>query len=498
VFKSKKLLLALSLTLTSFGLLATGSAKETLVVDLVNEPASLDPHLQWNPDSYYVYRNIFDNLLARDDSSKIVPNVATSWEYVDETIVDFSIRDDIVFHDGTALTAHDVVFSIERITDPEFNSPQLGQFNKITSAEALDDRTVRVTTDGPYPVLLSQLVKLSIVPQHVVEEVGDDAFAADPVGSGPYEFSRWHRGVQVVLQASDDYWGGEQPFETVEFHAVPDVSTRVANLVSGKSDIATSLTPDQAKQVEAERGVEVLSAPTERLAYVLFNTLKSPTDDIEVRRALAASIDPKLIVDALLGGYGEVTRVMLTPVHSGYTDEVDPFEYDLEAARQAKTAAGDVGSIQFNTAPPYNQNVVQALQQFASQAGLAVEIVMRDMPTHLQLLQGDPQKAPNMNFGRWSCACLDADGVLYPLFHSESPWSKYRDPQMDRLLEAARNTIDEQERDDLYQQVLQKIRDEVLALPLYQVSAIYGAAEELRWQPTPDESMFIMRMSWQE
>ena len=139
------------------------AAKDTLVVDLVNEPASLDPHLQWNPDSYYVYRNIFDNLLTRDSESEIAPFVATAWEYVDDTTVDFTIRDDITFHDGQPLTPEDVVYSIERITDPDFNSPQLGQFNKIAAAEVVGDNTVRVTTDGPYPVLLAQLVKLSII-----------------------------------------------------------------------------------------------------------------------------------------------------------------------------------------------------------------------------------------------------------------------------------------------------------------------------------------------
>lgn len=494
----KKPLAVLSVIFAFFTPVSISVAQETLVVDLVNEPASLDPHVQWNPDSYYVYRNIFDNLLTRNEASEIAPHVATSWEYIDDTTIEFKIRDDITFHDGESLTAEDVVYSVERITDPEFNSPQLGQFDQITGTEAVDDYTVRLTTDGPYPVLLAQLVKLSIVPKHVLEEVGTDAFAADPIGSGPYTFGEWQRGVQVVLNASEGYWGGTPPFQTVEFRAVPDASTRVANLISSRSNIATSLTPDQAAQVEAANGTKVLSVPTERLAYVMFNTLREPTDDINVRRGLAASINPQLIVDALLSGYDQVTNVMLTPVHTGYTEDVDNFAYDLEAAKEAKAATGDVGTIEFNTAPPYDQNVVQALQQFAGEAGFNVEVLMRDMPTHLQLLQGDPQQAPNMTFGRWSCGCLDADGVLYPLFHSESPWAKYSNPEMDRLLEAARNTIDPEERQEYYRQVLQKIHDEVLALPLYQVSAIYGASEELQWQPTPDESMYIMRMSWEQ
>src|SRR5882757_3922985 len=110
---------ALAATLSVSGALA---AKDVLVVDLVQEPSSLDPHLEWNPDSYFVYRNIFDNLLTRDDAGKIVPQVAAAWRQVDDATVEFDLRDDINFHDGTKLTAEDVVFSVKRITDPALKS----------------------------------------------------------------------------------------------------------------------------------------------------------------------------------------------------------------------------------------------------------------------------------------------------------------------------------------------------------------------------------------
>ena len=118
-------------------------------------------------DSYYVYRNIFDNLVTRDDAGKIVPEVATAWKYISDTEIEFTLRPDITFHDGTKLTADDVAFSVKRITDPKFGSPQLGQFNKIVDATAIDPTTVRLKTDGPYPALLAQLVKLSIVPKQM-------------------------------------------------------------------------------------------------------------------------------------------------------------------------------------------------------------------------------------------------------------------------------------------------------------------------------------------
>src|SRR5262245_21846784 len=150
------------------------AAKDNLVIDLVQEPSSLDPHGQWNPDSYFVYRNVFDNMVTRDDEGKIIPQVATAWKQIDDTTIEFTLRGDIKFHDGTPLTADDVVFSVKRITDPQFKSPQLGQFNKIVDATAVNPTTVRLKTDGAYPVLLAQLTKLSIVPKAYVEQIGDE------------------------------------------------------------------------------------------------------------------------------------------------------------------------------------------------------------------------------------------------------------------------------------------------------------------------------------
>ena len=177
-----------------------------------------------------------------------------------DTKIEFTIRDDITFHDGTPLTPEDIVFSVKRITDPDFASPQLGQFNKIIEAEATGPHTVVLTTDGPYPALLAQLVKLSIVPKHVVERVGNDEFNLHPVGSGPYKFDEWQRGVSVTLARNDDYWGTKGPFETAVFRVVPDAATRMADLQAGAADLVIALNSDLAAQLEGSPNAKRLSA----------------------------------------------------------------------------------------------------------------------------------------------------------------------------------------------------------------------------------------------
>ena len=150
------------------------AAKDTVVIDLSNETATCDPHMQWNQNSYGVYRNIFDNLITRDNAGVIIPSVATSWKYLNDTQVEFTIRTDITFHDGTSLTPEDVVYSITRITDKATASPQRSQFEAVVKAEVTGPDRVVFTTDKPYPPLLAQLVKLSIVPRAYVEKVGKE------------------------------------------------------------------------------------------------------------------------------------------------------------------------------------------------------------------------------------------------------------------------------------------------------------------------------------
>lgn len=475
-------------------------AKERLTIDLVNEPATLDPHLQWNPDSYYVYRNIFDNLVTRNDDGEIVPQIATEWEQASETEVVFTIRDDVVFHDGEKLTVDDVIFSVERITDPDFGSPQLGQFNKIIAAEEVGENKVKLTTDGPYPALLAQLVKLSIVPQHVVEEVGDEAFNANPVGSGPYKFDAWERGVQVVVSRNDDYWGKKGIFETAVFRGVPDAATRVANLQAGAADLVVTLNADLAQQLESSGRGKVLTVNTERVAYFAMNSALEPLDNAELRRAIGYAIDREGIVEGLLGGYPKVVDELVSPAHFGWVEGVEGLSYDPEKAREVIAGLEESAKtpMKLATSPVFDQRVVQAIQQMLTDVGLTVEIESTDMATWLQNQQTTPEQAPMLTFSRWSCACQDADGIMYPLLHSSSSWSRFSDPEIDKLLDDARSELDPEKRLALYAELHDLVIDKVAILPLYQAAIIYGGAQSLEWQPTSNESLFLNRMGWSE
>lgn len=471
--------------------------QHTFVVDLPTDPASLDPHLQWDPDSYSVYRNIFDNLVTRDASGAIVPQVATAWHYADDTHLVFTIRDGITFQDGSPLTPEDVVFSVKRITDPTFKSPQLSQFDQITDASITGPHEVTLTTRTAYPVLLAQLTKLSIVPKAIVEKLGD-RFNQQPLGSGPYRFVSRTQGVSVVLAANEAYWRGKPPFPRVELHPVPDESTRIADVRTGRADIARLLSSDNADQLRNDEAVKVVWTPTERVTLFMLNTLDGPTKDRRVREAIAHAVDRDTIVEALLKGYAKPVNEPLTPASFGFDPSIPAYGFDPAKSRallkEANIAPGT--KISFLTSPVFDPRVVQALQQMVNDVGLQAELKTVDVATYLRARQGRPDEAGDVSYFRWSCGCQDADGTLFPLFHSSSQWAKYRNPVVDEALEAGRNTLDEAGRRAAYRAALAAIHADIPAVPLFQDVVMYVARKPVVFQPTASESFFLFSMGW--
>ncbi len=476
---------------------AAAAPKDTLLVTIAGDAATLDPHVQWDTDSYTVYRNIFDNLVTRNAKGDIVPQVGKSWKYLNDNEIEFELESSIKFHDGTPLTAEDVVFTVKCIIDPAFKSPQLSQFNSIVDATVSGPNKIKLRTSSPYPALLAQLVKLSIVPEAYVKKAGNVEFNQKPVGSGPYKLVNWHRGVRIDLEAAPAYWRGKAPFQKVEFRGVSDASTRIADLRTGKADIIRGVGPDDAPLIAKDANLQVMSVPTERIGYMFLNALHGPTADVRVRRAIAHGIDRKGIIDALLGGYGKMVNIVLTPANFGYIEGFQGYPYDPAKAKALIKEAGAEGAqLTFITSPVYDQRVVQAIQQMLGEVGLKVAIASSDQPTYLKRRQGNPEEAGHMSTGNWSCACQDADGVIHPLFTSNSIWSKYKNPEFDAAVEAARSTLDEKKRLEHYKKAFELLERDLPGIGLFQGVAIYAARKELQWAPTPNEAFFVFDMKW--
>jgi peptide/nickel transport system substrate-binding protein len=477
---------------------ASGSAPSTLTIDQANSPTTLDPGLQYDNDSYYVYRNIFDQLLHRNDTTLAVePWIATSWKQTNPTTWVFQIRPGVKFSNGEALTGKDVAYSINRILAPSFASPQLSNFSAIASATGTATTTT-IVTKSPSPTLLSYLTTLSIVPQAYVEKVGEKAFAVSPIGSGPYELSKWVQGSEVTLKANPTYWGAKPPYPTVEFRTVPSDAGRVADLESGAADIALNLTSDDQAQLQGNSSVKVVTNPTESVAYLALNVLgNTPTKNVKVRQAVADAIDYPALIKDLLGGDAKPVKEVLTPISFGYDASLSGFTYNPAKAKALLAASGDPHpSLTFPADPSYPTDVIQGIQADLEAVGMTVTIANTDAAAYLAKVQGPTHSWGSIRYGTWTCGCADADGTLEPLFHTGTIWSSYSNPAFDKDVDAARGTLNTAARKADYAKAFTVLQSDVAAIGLWQVYEISGVSKDIQWNPGPEESLFISQIAW--
>ena len=285
------------------------------------------------------------------------------------------------------------------------------------------------------------------------------------------------------------------------FRAVPDASTRVANLVSGASDLVVSLDPDLAMQVEAAGGVEPRTALTERVGYLKLNPQKPGLDDVRLRRAIAHAIDRELIVEGLLGGFDSPVGQMLTPAHVGWVEGVEGVPYDPEAARALIEEMGDAAdrTLSFATAPVFDQRIVQALQQMLTDVGFDVEIEMTDMSTYLSKVRGEPAQGPDLSFGRWSCALpgrrrrAPSAAALRQLLVVRARSPGRRRP----LTPPARRSTRASGSPNTPRCTRTSPRRSRWCRSTRRRSST-APDSRLGWTPTPNESLFINRMDWSD
>lgn len=477
----------------------SGPTQSSISIDLPNYPSTLDPGLQYDGATYPVYRNIYDQLLRRDSETlEPVPWIAEEWEQESPTTWRFTIRDDVTFSDGSPLTAGDAAFSLNRILDKALNSPQFANFSAVAKATAESDTELVIETKEPSATLLSYLTTLSIVSEKYVEEVGNDGLNEKPMGSGAYVLESARSGSEVTLKRNENYWGEAPEIEEAVFRAVPNVSTRVADLRSGQAHLVTNLAADQAAELKGQADVQVLAVPTERVAYLALNTLAdTPTKDLKVRQAIAAAINYDSLIKNLGGGFADPVGAVLTPLAFGYPEDAENYGYDPERARQLLAEAGVANPVlAFPASPAYDPQLLQAIQSDLQAVGFKVNITNTDHATYLQKVQDPSHNWGSIRFGRWSCSCLDADGVIYPLFRTGTVWSSYSNPEFDAAVDRGRTTTDEAERLEAYEEAFAILDEELPGIGLFQEHAIYGATASLQWEPDAVESMYLDQMSF--
>src|SRR5437867_3816573 len=288
----------------------------TLRIGIDVDAGTLDPRLANDTTARRVIEQVYDGLIELDPQLRPQPALAESWTQASPTVWVFKLRKNVRFHDGTPLTAADVVFTYTTILDPALRAPLRGLYTPISRVEATDNETVRFTLSAPYAPLL-KYADMGIVSKAAVERLGAD-YATRPLGTGPYKFVSWQRNSRIVLEANPEYWKGQPRLSQVVFNIIPDNTTRAAALESGDVDLIHSpLSPQDVARLRSAARVSVTEMTGLGITYLNMNTVDPIVRDVRIRRALASLIPQQTIVRQIYREMDKPATSVLLPAWAG-------------------------------------------------------------------------------------------------------------------------------------------------------------------------------------
>jgi len=469
------LLVRIALVLLLFAGCAPGKAPSAIRVGTDVDASSLDPRLMRDTTSYRVVDLLYDGLVRLDRDLTPLPALAASWESPEPTRYVFQLRENVRFHDGTALTADDVVHTFETLLDAGFGAPLRSLYQPIARVEAADAHTVVVHLKEPYAPLLSYL-DVGIVPR----EAGD--VGSRPIGTGPYRLKRWERGSRIVLEANRDYWGGTPSLPEIDILVVSDNTARAQAFEAGDLDLIQSpLSPQDIRRLSTDAGFRAHFASGAAITYFNFNCSKPPLDEPGIRRALSMLIDQETILSRIYEGADERARSVLLPSSWAFSEEVSQPAYDPEGAEAILDELGfrdrdgdgvrERGSVKLAfELGTHGEDVnrvqtVEYLQNQMKAHGVDVRVRVTDWPSFS--VRRDASDYDVILLG-WT-QLVDPDKGLYDQFHSKGGlnWGRYRNERIDEILEKGRSTLDRSERASLYREAASILSAEV---PYYVLS----------------------------
>ena len=494
----------------------------TAVIAVLTDFQAFNPVVNTSILTFEVMKQmLFTPLIRYDAELQPQPYLAESWELSDSSVT-FHLRGDVRLHDGQPVTAEDVKFTFDRAKDPQTAS-LLGSayLNMVESATVVDPRTIRFDFVAPHAQALDGFWWAPL-PRHLLEnvppaELVQAPYNQQPVGSGPFRFVSWERNQQLTLVANDSFpqgLGGRPYLDRVVFRVIPEPTTMITELLNGSADlIGYTLLPDQAIQLENQRGVELRHYPSREFTYVGWNNEKPLFADARVRRALAMGINRPELIRALLHGLAAPASGMIPPWSPLYT-ELSPLPYDPEQARQLLAAAGWADgngdglleregqpfafTLLVNSANRLHQDLATVMQQGLRDLGVAVELRTVEFQTLLQQHKARDYDAVMSN---WTLDTFKVDPT--PLFTCEQarqPQSANRagfcDPAIDTLIEQGLRTTDAGQARQTWAQFSERLQEQQPITFLYWSEDLAGVGQRVQDMESDVRSKIVNIDRW--
>lgn len=476
---------------------ATEAAKaeesKVLTIATAADASSMDPHLTNDLPSNNIFINLYENLLTLDENGELVGQLAESWEKVDDLSYRFNLRKGVKFHNGEELKASDVKFSLLRAMNIEGSAVThvVGEIDP-EGFVIEDDYTIVIKIKQPFSVFLTYLTHVpggSILNEKAVTEAGD-AYAQNPVGTGPLKFKDWTKGDRLVLEKFEEHWGVQPAYDEYVFRAIPEDNSRTIELEAGNVDVIYGVKADDIIRIDDNPDLKMARSTNLNTQYMGFNCQRGPLADVKVRQAISKALTVDQIVTTVLRGVGSQATGPISPSAKYYNTDLEAKQQNIEEAKALLAEAGYPDG--FDTTLWLNDKKVRVdmseiIQNQLKAIGINVDVKVFEWSTYYEALKNGEI---DLYLVGWTMSAPDPDFGLFPLFHTSNMgtnnFSFYSNEEVDAMLEKGRLLEDGAERKQLYLDLQAKIYEESPWVFLYNGEETVGLKAGLEgFRPSP-------------
>jgi peptide/nickel transport system substrate-binding protein len=488
-----------------------------LRIGLAADVSSLDPHFVNIAPNIAFSQHLFDALVHVDADGQLIPGLATSWRAVDPTTWELKLRRGVKFHDGSELTAEDVVFSLDRpATLTNSPGPFTSYTKQIVGKQIVDPNTVRLKTATPYGPLPLDLNSIFIVSKKATQGASTEDFNNGKalVGTGPFKFAAFRRGDRIEVVRNDQYWGAKAAWDKVTFRIIASDTPRLAALMAGDVDAIEGVpTADIGRlrnnpKFKLEQKVSWrtifwhLDHARDKSPYITDKSgkplEKNPLKDVRVRQAMSKAINRQALVQHTMEGLAVPASNLVAPGIFGHVDTLKVETYDVAGAKKLLAEAGYPDGFAITLHGPNNRyvnddQVVQTVAQFLSRIGIQAKVETMPLSSYFGKARAGEFSVALLGWGS-----LAGDFTLRSLVGTPNAetgwgtwnWGKYSNPKVDEAVRSALSSVDAKKREAFAKEGATITLQDYAVIPLHHQYATWAVRKGLKYNARVDEFTF--------
>ncbi len=486
-----------------------GKSNDTLVWSTDREQAVADPYYNNTRELVIIGHAVWDGLLFRDlDTGEYKPLLAKSYKWVDNVTLEFELRDDVVFHDGSTFGADDVVYTVNHVSNKDNGVLTFQNVKWMKNAEKLGSHKVRINLHEPFPAALAYLSNaVFMMPSGHYDgapmkaDGKKDFGAVKPVGTGPFRIVEVIAGDRINMVRNDNYIKngpkGQPQIGKLVFRTIKEMNTQMAELLTGGVDWIWDVPKDQAESLEAQGAVTVENAKTMRVSYLAFDVdgdsgVKYFTD-LRVRAAVAHAINRESITKNLVGPASVVIPSACHPDQFGCAQDVTKWDYDPAKSKALLKEAGYPNGFEFDIYAYRQREYTEAVIGDLAEVGLKANLKFMQYRALRDLVWKGTTPINHMTWGSNSIPDVSA---ITSHFFSGGRDDPAKDPEVIKHLETADTSVDPEVRKRHYKEALEKISANLYWLPMFTYAKYYVYSKDLDFKTTPDEIPRFYTAKW--